>query len=325
MTPFALEQAGDIAGALAAGRAGYRYIAGGTTLVDLMREGVENPGRLASIEKLPLREIGVVGGELRIGALARMAEVAAHADVLQHQPLISQALVEGASPQLRNMASIGGNLLQRTRCSFFRMTDTACNKRNPGAGCAAVEGLHRNHAIFGTSEQCFATHASDLAVALVALDAVVATREQDGARAFPLEQLYRLPEATPHLEHTLRPGELITHVTVPLAGFSGRTSYVKVRDRASYEFAVVSVAAALDLREGRIHSVRLAAGGVGTVPWRLRAVEEELLGRTFEPQGLRAVARRASDGARPARDNAFKPELLPRVVVRALENAGGIA
>jgi xanthine dehydrogenase YagS FAD-binding subunit len=325
MTPFALEQAGDIAAALAAGRTGYRYIAGGTTLVDLMREGVERPARLASIEKLPLREIDIVGGTLRIGALARMSEVAAHEEVLAHQPLISQALLEGASPQLRNMASIGGNLLQRTRCSFFRMTDAACNKRSPGTGCAAVEGMHRNHAIFGTSAHCFATHASDLAVALFALDTTVATREQEGARAFPLEQLYRLPGETPHLEHTLRPGELITHVTVPPNGFSGRTSYVKVRDRASYEFAVVSVAAALDLRDGRIEGVRLAAGGVGTVPWRLRAVEEELLGRPFEPQALQVAARQANDGARPARDNAFKLELLPRVVIRALEIAGGVA
>jgi xanthine dehydrogenase YagS FAD-binding subunit len=243
MLPFALEKAHSADEAIAAAAAGGRYIAGGTTLIDLMREEVERPERLIDINALPLGGVRVEGGgDLVIGALARMAEVAADPDVLRVQPLIAESLIEGASPQLRNMASIGGNLLQRVRCPYFRMLDAACNKRTPGSGCAAIDGLNAGHAILGTSDHCVATHPSDLAVALVALDATMRVRGPQGERSFPVEELYRLPSDMPHLEHTLLPGELIVEVRVPGGAHSRGARYLKLRDRASYEFALVSAA-----------------------------------------------------------------------------------
>ena len=325
MFPFSFQVARTEQEAIAAAGAGWRYIAGGTTLVDLMRDEVERPERLVDINRLPLNHIRAEGDDLVIGALARMADVAAHPDVVRLQPVIAESLIEGASPQLRNMASIGGNLLQRVRCPYFRMLDAACNKRTPGAGCAAVEGINGGHAILGTSEHCVATHPSDVAVALVALDATMRVRGPDGERTFPVEELYRLPGDTPHLEHTLRPGELIVEVRVPGGPHGRRARYLKVRDRASYEFALVSIAAALDVRDGVIRGVRIAAGGVGTRPWRLRACEAALIGKAPDRSIFQAAAEQALAGAQPLSGNRYKAELLPRTMVRALEMAGEVA
>ncbi|MQA65251.1 MAG: xanthine dehydrogenase family protein subunit M [Alphaproteobacteria bacterium] len=325
MLPFVLEKARSAEEAIERAAAGARYIAGGTTLVDLMREEVERPERLIDINTLPLSGIREEGGELVIGALARMAEVAADADVQRLQPLIAESLIEGASPQLRNMASIGGNLLQRVRCPYFRMLDVGCNKRTPGSGCAALNGLNAGHAILGTSDHCVATHPSDLAVALVALDATMRVRGPQGERSFPVEDLFRLPGDTPHLEHTLLPGELIVEVRVPGSDHSRRARYLKVRDRASYEFALVSTAAALVIENGVIRQARLAVGGVGTKPWRLRDCEAALAGRKPEKRVFEEAAKLAIQGARPLQHNHYKLELLPRTIVRALELTGEVA
>ncbi|MBB4016424.1 xanthine dehydrogenase YagS FAD-binding subunit [Chelatococcus caeni] len=325
MLPFTIEKAQSAEAAIAAAAAGARYIAGGTTLVDLMREEVERPERLVDINGLPLDEIRVEGGDLVIGALARMSDVAAHPDVQRLQPVIAESLIEGASPQLRNMASMGGNLLQRVRCPYFRMLDAACNKRTPGSGCAAIDGLNAGHAILGTSEHCVATHPSDVAVALVALDATMRVRGPQGERTFPIEELFRLPGDTPHLEHTLAPGELIVELRVPGGPDNRRARYLKVRDRASYEFALVSAAAILVIEGGVIREARLAAGGVGTKPWRLRASEAALVGQPAERRTFEEAARLAGEGARPLSHNHYKLELLPRTIVRALEMTGEVA
>lgn len=325
MFPFALEKAASVEAAIAAAAAGSRYIAGGTTLVDLMREEVERPDRLVDINALTLGEIRVDGGDLVIGALARMAEVAANADVRRLQPLVAESLIEGASPQLRNMASMGGNLLQRVRCPYFRMLDVGCNKRMPGSGCAALDGLNAGHAILGTSSHCVATHPSDVAVALVALDATMTVRGPQGERTFPIEDLFRLPGDTPHLEHTLLPGELIVALRVPAGPYARRARYLKVRDRASYEFALVSAAAALEIEDGVIRQARLAVGGVGTRPWRLRDCEAALVGKRPDRAVFEEAARLATQGATPLQHNHFKVELLPRTIVRALEMTGDVA
>ena len=325
MIPFSFEKVRTEQDAIRAAAAGGRYIAGGTTLIDLMREEVERPERLIDINALPIAGIRVEGSDLVIGALARMAEVAAHPDTLRLQPLIAETLIEGASPQLRNMASIGGNLLQRVRCPYFRMLDAPCNKRDPGSGCAAIDGINGGHAILGTSDQCVATHPSDLAVALVALDATMRVRGPQGERSFPVEELYRLPGDTPHLEHTLDQGELILEVRVPGGPHARRARYLKVRDRASYEFALVSTAAALHIEDGVIREARLAVGGVGTRPWRMRACEAALAGKAPERDAFAAAAQLALEGARPLSGNRYKVELLPRTMVRALEMAGEVA
>jgi len=325
MIPFTLEKVDSPEQAITAAAAGARFIAGGTTLIDLMREEVERPERLVDINALDLDEIYEEDGTLVIGALARMSDIAAHPDVLRLQPLIAESLIEGASPQLRNMASIGGNLLQRVRCPYFRMLDAACNKRTPKSGCAALDGLNSGHAILGTSEHCVATHPSDVAVAFVALDATMRVRGPEGERSFPVEELFRLPGNTPHLEHTLQPGELIVEVRVPGGAYSRRARYLKVRDRASYEFALVSAAAALSIEGGVIREARLAVGGVATRPWRLRACEAALAGRKPGRRAFEEVAQLATEGARPLQHNRYKVELLPRTIVRALEMAGETA
>lgn len=321
MFPFTLEHPRNTKEAIAAGVKGGRYIAGGTTLVDLMRDEVERPERLVDINALPLGDIRTEGDDLVIGALARMSDVAAHDDVKRLQPLIAESLIEGASPQLRNMASMGGNLMQRVRCPYFRMLDTACNKRAPGSGCAAIGGLNNGHAIMGTSDHCIATHPSDVAVALVALDAAMRVTGPDGERFFPVEELYRLPDDTPHLEHTLRPGELITEIRVPSGPYTHRARYLKVRDRASYEFALVSTATALHIESGRIRAARIACGGVGTMPWRMRACEEALIGQTPGRAAYEKAAALSLEGARPLSGNHYKVELLPLTIIRALEMA----
>jgi xanthine dehydrogenase YagS FAD-binding subunit len=324
MVPFLLEKVSTVKEAIHAAAAGGRYIAGGTTLIDLMREEVERPERLIDVNALPLRDIRVEGSDLVIGALARMAEVAAHPDTLRLQPLVTETLIEGASPQLRNMASIGGNLLQRVRCPYFRMLDARCNKRDPGSGCSAIEGIHSGHAILGTSEHCVATHPSDLAVALVALGATIRVGGSQGERTFPVDQLYRLPGDTPHLEHTLNPGELIVEVRVPGGPYARRARYLKIRDRSSYDFALVSAAAAVDIEGGWIREARLAAGGVGTRPWRMRAAEQALIGTTADRRAFEAAARLCVEGARPLPGNRYKVELLARTIVRVLEMAAQV-
>jgi xanthine dehydrogenase YagS FAD-binding subunit len=319
MYPFSYVAVDDVQTAIAAAAAGGRFVAGGTTLIDLMREEVERPAHLVDINRLPLRTVRLDDDTLVIGALARMADIAEHPAVRRSQPLIAEALIEGASPQIRNMASIGGNLLQRVRCPYFRTLDAPCNKRAPGSGCSAIGGANAGHALFGTSAHCVATHPSDLAVALVALDASVTLRGPAGARHTAVEELYRLPGETPHLEHTLERGELIIDVRVPHGPYARSGRYLKVRDRASYEFAVVSVAAALDITDGVIRAARLAAGGVGTMPWRFRASETALVGQRAGRDAWEAAARLAIEGAQPLSGNHFKVELLRRTVVRTLE------
>jgi xanthine dehydrogenase YagS FAD-binding subunit len=319
MVPFTFQNVQTEQEAIAAGATGGRYIAGGTTLIDLMREEVERPEHLIDINRLPLRYVQVTNENVCIGALARMADVAAHPDVMRLQPLIAEALLEGASPQLRNMASIGGNLMQRVRCPYFRMLDAACNKRSPGSGCSAIEGVNYDGAILGTSDCCIATHPSDLAVALVALDAVVRVRGTGGERTFPLEELYRLPADTPHLEHSLEPSELIIEVRVPNSIHTSRARYLKIRERSSYEFALVSVAAALDIRADVVHAARIAVGGVGTTPWRMRQSEQALIGKTPDRAAFLLAGERALEGVRPLAGNRYKLDLMPRAIVRALE------
>ncbi|MBW0104990.1 xanthine dehydrogenase family protein subunit M [Pseudonocardia sp. KRD291] len=290
------------------------FLAGGTTLVDLMKLDVMTPHRVLDINALPLRGIDTQDG-LRIGALERMSDVAAHPGIY---PVISRALLQSASQQLRNMASIGGNLLQRTRCSYFRDVAMPCNKREPGSGCSAITGANRMHAVLGTSDACVATHASDLAVALIALDAQVRLVGSDGTRTVALADFYRLPGATPEVENDLRPGELVAEVVVPRLDWAAHSTYVKVRDRQSYEFALCSAAVALDVRDGRVVDARVAVGGVASVPWRLRTVEAALRGSPATQASFEAAAEAAAEGARPLSDNAFKVSLMKRTVVRAL-------
>jgi xanthine dehydrogenase YagS FAD-binding subunit len=316
--PFRYTKVADEQTALSAGAAGARYIAGGTTLVDLMRETVERPDSLVDINALPYSSIDVQAGKIYVGSLVRMSDLAANPMVRQQIPMIGQALELSASAQLRNMASIGGNLLQRTRCPYFRDVSAACNRRTPGAGCAAIGGRNRTHAILGTSQDCIATHPSDLAVALLALDALVVARDRSGERRIPLADLFRLPGDTPEQEHNLRPGELIIAIEVPVGPEARRSGYLKVRDRASYEFALASAAVALDIGAGTIRSARVAVGGVGTVPWRLPAVEGALRGRPPNADVFRDAATLAADGATPLRENGFKVELLKRTVERQL-------
>jgi xanthine dehydrogenase YagS FAD-binding subunit len=299
------------------------YLAGGTTLVDLMKLGVMAPQAVIDINGLPLHGISAGRHGLRIGALERMSDVAAHPKVAAGYPVIAQALLASASPQLRNMASIGGNLLQRTRCDYFRDVAMPCNKREPGSGCPAQAGENRGHAILGTSTSCVATHASDLAVALVAMGALVRLRGRGGERLVELDRFYRLPGDRPQVENDLRPGELITEVIVPPLPWARHSVYVKVRDRASYEFALASAAVALDVRGGTIRDARVAVGGVATKPWRLPAVEARLRGRPMSQRAFEAAARSAADGARPLAHNAFKVTLAQRTVLRALMSLGG--
>ncbi|MBJ7338769.1 xanthine dehydrogenase family protein subunit M [Mycolicibacterium sp.] len=325
MFPFAFTKASDEQAALTAGRSGARYIAGGTTLVDLMRMTVERPDAVVDINALPYRNLDLDGRSLRIGSLVRMADVAADERVRRQFPVITQALELSASAQLRNMASIGGNLMQRPRCLYFRDVSANCNRRAPGTGCAALGGVNRMHAILGGSDQCVATHPSDLAVALVALDAVVVTRDADGDRRIPLGQFFRQPGTTPDQEHDLRLGELIVGVEVPTGPWTARSGYLKVRDRQSYEFALTSAAVALDLAGGNVRGARVAVGGVATVPWRLPAVERALIGRPVTPDLWRDAAARAADGATPLADNGFKVTLVQRVVQRQLETVAGLS
>jgi xanthine dehydrogenase YagS FAD-binding subunit len=295
-------------------------------MVQLLQDTVRRPERLVSLAGLLDNGIEAGPQGLRIGAAATMAEVAAHPAVVEQFPVISEALLNSASPQVRNQATIGGNLLQRTRCPYFRDVGyAACNKRAPGSGCAAIGGETRWHAVLGTSETCIAANASDLAVALVALDARVEVRGAGGQRTVPLAEFHLLPNETPHLETVLEPGEVIAAIEVPASAAAKRSYYLKVRDRASFEFAVVSAAVALDMEGGRIREARVALGGVGTKPWRVPKVEAALVGAGLDPPALRAAAAHAAEGAIPRGHNAFKIELMQRAIVRAVETAGARA
>jgi xanthine dehydrogenase YagS FAD-binding subunit len=300
------------------------FLAGGTTEVDLIRQNVLGPGLLVDINDLPMNRVeDLPGGGLRIGAVGRMSDVARAPGVVERFPVISQALLLGASAQLRNMASMGGNLCQRVRCSYFRDATSPCNKRDPGSGCAALDGFNRGHAILGTSDKCIATHPSDVAVALVAVDAIVHTRGASGERAIPIDDFFLLPGDTPEREHPLEHGELITAIEVPATPVARQSLYLKFRDRESYEFALVSVAAAVRIQGGAVAEVRLALGGVGTKPWRARRAERSLLGK---PAGEASFAQAASQElamATPRPLNAFKVELAQRAIVRALTTLTG--
>lgn len=329
MHPFILERPRDLPTALRfraqAGRndAPAEYIAGGTDMVQLLQEHVRRPARLVSLANLLDGRIAAGAEGLRLGAAATMAEVAAHPVVAEQYPVIVQALLESASPQVRNQATIGGNILQRTRCPYFRDVGyEACNKRAPGSGCSAIGGENRWNAVLGTSEACIAAHASDLAVALVALDASVAIRGVAGVRNVPLAEFHRLPGTTPHIETVLEPGEVVEAVTVPATPAARRSHYLKVRDRASFEFALVSAAVALDMDAGRIRAARVALGGVGAKPWRVPQVEAALVGRSLDPDRLREAAALSAQGARGQGHNDFKIELMQRVIVRAAQAAG---
>ena len=326
MRAFAYEQArvpGDAVMAVAAAPDA-KFIAGGTNLVDLMRVGVETPGRVVDINALPLKGVmALPGGGVRIGALARMSEVAEHPLIVAGFPAVSQALLASASPQLRNMASIGGNLLQRTRCPYFRDLALPCNKREPGTGCSAIGGENKMQAVLGTSETCIATYAGDMAVAMVALDAVVRVRGPKGDRTVNLVDFHVVPGSTPQRETVLAQGELILAVDLPAAPHAARSHYLKVRDRASYEFAVTSAAVGVDVAAGRIRTARVALGGVGTKPWRSPEAEALLVGQPATREAFQAAAQAALRGARGYSQNAFKIPLAQRTLVRALELASG--
>jgi xanthine dehydrogenase YagS FAD-binding subunit len=328
MRPFEYVRADDVAAAVAlvSADAEAEYLAGGTTELDLvLKDGVLEPGRLVDITRLPLRGVTRAEDTLRVGALVTMEELAAHPMVSERVPFVREALLAGASPQLRNMATIAGNLLQRTRCRYFRdATVTACNKRTPGSGCAAVRGPARMHAILGASEHCIALHASDLCVPLVALDTLVDIRGVDGTRSVPLTQFYVLPGDRPDIENVLRHGELITQIRIPLLPVGTRSGYLKVRDRASYEFALTSAAAALLIEDDTIVRARLALGGVGTVPWRAREAEAILHGAPATDRTFRAAAQAALADPFTVAGTAFKVELAERTIVRILQTVSGV-
>jgi len=300
------------------------YIAGGTDLLNLMRDGSENHHHLVDINRLELADVTADDDGVHIGGLARMRQVAEDPRVLQRFAVVSQSLLASASPQVRNMASIGGNLLQRTRCGYFRDAGSACNKRVPGSGCPAIEGENRIHAILGTSDHCIATHPSDLAVALTALDATVHVLGPSGARRIPIADFYLPPGDTPQVENALRYGELITGVDLPSRLQDPLSRYLKLRDRATFEFAVVSVAAVLRVRGGRVQDVRLAFGGVGTKPWRSAEVEATLRGHRLTLERVSEAGRVLVRDAVPREGNEFKVELVQRALAGVLSELGGI-
>jgi xanthine dehydrogenase YagS FAD-binding subunit len=296
------------------------FIAGGTNMLDLMKEGVHTPNQLVDIRKLASTSItSTASGGIRIEALATNSEVAFHPLIRQHYPVLSEAILAGASAQLRNMATTGGNLMQRTRCSYFHDTGFACNKRQLGSGCAALEGVNRTHAILGSSESCIATHPSDMCVALAALDAVVHTQSSDGNRTIPLTDFHVLPGDTPHIETVLQHGELITAIELPPLPFAKRSHYLKVRDRWSYAFALVSAAVVLDIHDDVIHTARIALGGVGTKPWRSLEAEQLLVNAPANEETFTAAANVAMRNAQPRAHNGFKVELAKRTLVEALK------
>jgi xanthine dehydrogenase YagS FAD-binding subunit len=299
-----------------------RFIAGGTTLIDLMKLNVEQPHTLIDLNRLPLADVEMLSdGRLKIGAMVRNSELAHHPAVLRDYPVLSQALLSGASAQLRNKATTSGNLLQRTRCVYFRDTAMPCNKREPGSGCGAINGFNRMMAILGTSEHCIATNPSDMNVALTALEATIHIQNAQGTRAVPINEFYLLPGNTPERETVLEPGDLITHVTLPAPVPGSKSFYLKLRDRASYEFALSSAAVIVKVENNRLAHVRVALGGVGTKPWRSREAEQALDGATLTESSFRSAAEAALKDARPQSQNGFKIELAKRCLTHALKVA----
>ncbi|SEL76192.1 xanthine dehydrogenase YagS FAD-binding subunit [Stigmatella aurantiaca] len=300
------------------------FLAGGTGLLDLMKLGVETPALLVDVRKLPLAQIEELpDGGMRLGALARNSDVAFHPLIRERYPMLSEALLAGASGQIRNMATVGGNILQRTRCPYFRDVTTPCNKRQPGSGCSALEGINRGHAVLGVSETCIATHPSDMSVPLAALGATVRIQGPKGERTVPFTDFHLMPGTTPQRETVLEHGDLVLSVDVPALPAAKRSLYIKVRDRASYAFALASVAAALEVEGGVIRQARLALGGVATKPWRAVAAEQKLVGQAPSPQLFQEAAKAALEGAKAREHNGFKVELAQRIIVRALTTLGG--
>jgi xanthine dehydrogenase YagS FAD-binding subunit len=324
MTPFTYTRAADAAAAIRLAGADAKYLGGGTNLVDLMRETIERPAKLIDVTGLSRSVEETETGGLLIGGAARNTAVAEHRAVRTRYPMLSRAIVAGASAQIRNMATVAGNILQRTRCTYFYDDDgSRCNKRQPGQGCDAIEGFNRNHAILGASRACVATHPSDMCVALAALDATVHLESAEGARSLALTDFHRLPEDRPDLETVLRPGELITAVELPSLPLASRSTYRKVRDRASYAFALVSVAAAVEIEGGTVKDVRLALGGVAPKPWRAWKAEGMLRGAPATEASFRAAADAELEDATPLRDNGFKVELARRTVTVVLSDLAG--
>jgi xanthine dehydrogenase YagS FAD-binding subunit len=330
MRPFAFDHVSTLAGAVqAAGHAQSAFLAGGTTLIDLMKLDVMQPDVVIDINRLGDSALGKIertADGVRLGALVRMADAAAHPDIRRDLPVIAQSLDLAASAQLRNMASLGGNVLQRTRCTYFRdVSYAACNKRSRGSGCAALDGVNRMHAVLGVSDQCIATYPGDFAQALIALDATVSiVGAGQKARAIPFAALHRQPGETPDVETTLRPGELIAFFNVPAEPWARRSLFLKIRDRKSYEFALASAAIALDLEGDKVREARIALGGVATVPWRAKAAEDALRRKTLDDQAIGAAADAAFANARGREHNAFKIALGKRTLARALRQAAAL-
>ena len=327
MHPFSLIRTTDQSAAIKhAGEKNAKYIAGGTNMVDLMKLDIEHPTTLIDINGLDLKKIETLSdGHIRIGALVKNSDLAWHPEIQKRFPLLSEALLSGASPQLRNMATTGGNMLQRTRCYYFYDPAFPCNKRIPGSGCPAIGGFNRIHAVLGVSDNCIATHPSDMCVALAAIDPIVHLHGPTGTRTIKFNTLYRLPGSTPHLEHNLQQGEMILAIELPSMPFATRSHYLKVRDRASYEFALASAAVALDIQNGIIKQARIALGGVGTKPWRSPEAENALIDAAANDSTYLKAADAALTNAKPKKHNAFKIELAKRTLVRALNTAGGIS
>ena len=295
-------------------------------MLDLMKLNIETPKQVVDINKLSLYKIEELpNGGIRIGALVKNSDLAYNPAVAKNYPLLSEAILSGASPQLRNMATTGGNLMQRTRCPYFYSTDFACNKREPGSGCAAITGYNRMNAVLGTSDKCIATHPSDMCVAMAALGAIIHVQGSKGVRSIPFADFHLLPGHTPQFEHNLKPDELITHVEIPYLSFATKSHYLKVRDRASYEFALTSAAVALDIQNGMIKGARVALGGVGTKPWRSTEAEQALVGSPANDASYKKAAEAAMANAKPNKDNAYKIELAKRTLVRALTTVGGMS
>jgi xanthine dehydrogenase YagS FAD-binding subunit len=321
MNPFAYQRATNTESAIHAGSAsGASYLGGGTNLLDLMKDGVERPSALIDINHLALTQVTrTANGGVQIGALVRNSDLANHPLVRTHYPLLSQALLSGASPQLRNMATTGGNLMQRTRCYYFMDTAfPACNKRQPGSGCAAIHGFNRIHAILGASDQCIATNPSDMNVAMAALEATIHVKGPHGERSIPIADFHRLPGASPNIDTNLRAGELILSVELPAPRYASHSHYLKARDRNSYAFALVSVAAGLEIADGVVRHAALALGGVAHKPWRSTEAEQAIIGAAPGPENFRKAADLAVRGAKPYEHNAFKVELAKQCIVRAL-------
>lgn len=304
---------------------GAEYIAGGTDMIQLLQEGVRAPLELVDINGIAFDDVSTAIDGVRIGAMARLADVADDPTIRERFPAVASALLESASPQVRNMATVGGNLLQRTRCLYFRDPATPCNKRVPGSGCPAQDGLNRINAVLGGSPHCIAAYPGDLAVALVAVDAEVMVTGPTGERTITVEDLHRVPGDTPHVETVLKPGDLIIAIWIPIAAAGRRSHYLKVRDRTTFEWALASAAVSLGMNGDTILEARVAVGGVATKPWRLRHVEEMLVDRRLDHALARAAGERAADGAEPRGQNAFKVTLLRRTVERALLQIGGLA